>query len=170
MTDDLRARYWNDAIDDACRKVAGVSDYGRTVYAQAFRLGSWLRFDSRASASDAVAALLSAATGNDQSDDENALHVKRGLDKGRAEGTCPDVLTRFNDDGPRSIRDLRPASSPSGTRPVPTRSAPAKVPPDVASFWSHCRPFNDDPDVVSWLSSRCKVPRRRCPFWSTWSD
>jgi hypothetical protein len=157
MTDDRRARAWNDAVDDACRKVAGVSDYGKTLNGQAFRLGSWLRFDPRASVSDATAALLSAATGNDQTDEENALHVKRGLDRGRAEGACPDLLTRFNDDGPRSIRDLPRVSRPTPPRPVSASSAPAKVPLDVASFWSHCRPFNDDPDVVSWLASRCKV-------------
>jgi hypothetical protein len=157
MTDDRRARAWFAAVDDACRKVAGVSDYGKTLNRQAFRLGAWLRFDSRASATDATAALLSAATGNDQTDDENALHVRRGLDKGRAEGSCPDLLTRLHDDGPRSIRDLPRASGVTAPRPVPGPSAPAKVPPDVASFWSHCRPFNDDPDVVSWLARRCKV-------------
>lgn len=157
MTDDRRARAWSAAVDDACRKVAGVDDYGKTLNKQSFRLGAWLRFDPYASASEATAALLSAATGNGQSDDANALHVKRGLDRGRAEGTCPDLLTRFNDDGPRSIRDLPRASSPTPTRPVPAPSAPATDRPDVGPFWSHCRPFNDDPDVVSWLARRCKV-------------
>jgi len=157
MTDDRRARAWFAAVDDACRKVAGVVDYGKTLNGQAFRLGSWLRFDPYASATDATAALLSAAAGNGQDDDANALHVKRGLDRGRAEGTCPDLLTRVNDDGPRSIRDLPRASSPTPTRPVPASSAPATARPDVGPFWSHCRPFNDDPDVVSWLARRCKV-------------
>lgn len=172
MTDDRRARAWSAAIDDACHKVAGVSDYGRTVYLQAFRLGAWLRFDSRASATDATAALLSAAANNGQTDDQNATHVTRGLAAGRREGTCPDVLTRLQSDEWRNVTELRHAVretlAATPLRPVPvghvptaphpvTRSAPAKAPPDVASFWSVCRPFNDDPDVVSWLARRCKV-------------
>lgn len=172
MTDDRRARAWFDAIDDACRKVAGVSDYGRTVYLQAFRLGAWLRFDSRASATDASAALLSAASNNGQTDNENATHVTRGLAAGRREGTCPDILTRLQSDEWRNVTELRHAVRetlastplrPVAVGHVPTaphvnaRPVDAKVPPDVASFWSVCRPFNDDPDVVSWLARRCKV-------------
>lgn len=177
MTDDRRARAWFDAIDDACRKVAGVSDYGRTVYLQAFRLGAWLRFDSRASATDATSALLSAAANNGQSDSDNASHVTRGIAAGKREGACPDVLTRLTGDEWRNVNELRRsvretlASAP--LRPVPVGHVPTsphvdgrgrpgrvsstKSAPDVGPFWSVCRPFNDDPDVVSWLSRRCKV-------------
>jgi hypothetical protein len=172
MTDDRRARAWFAAVDDASRKVAGVSDYGLTLYQQAFRLGAWLRFDPYASATDATAALLSAAAGNGQDDNANAAHVTRGLATGRAEGSCPDLLTRLQSDDWRNVAELRHAVRetlattplrPVRTGHVPTSphpmttSAPAKVPPDVASFWSHCRPFNDDPDVVFWLARRCKV-------------
>ena len=173
MTDDRRARAWFAAVDDASRKVAGVSDYGLTLYQQAFRLGAWLRFDPHASATDATAALLSAATGNGQDDNANALHVTRGLATGRAEGTCPDLLTRLQSDDWRNMGELRHAVRetlattplrpvrtghvPTLPHPVPAPSAPVKARPDVGPFWSHCRPFNDDPDVVSWLARRCKV-------------